>query len=372
MKVRRVLVTAGIFPPDIGGPATYAQTLLASRPLEGIELTLLNFSSLLRIPRGLRHLWFLVQVLIHGRKADVFLALDPVSVGLPTLFAAWILGRPFVLRIGGDYAWEQSVERLGVEDDLNRFLDSRYGWRVELLKGIERMVARRAARVIVTDRYMQGVLEKWKVRPDKVVIITNAFDVSGIRVTRDEARRMLHLRGPLVVSMGRLLRWKGFAKLIDVVASLRSDFPDVSLAIVGSGPQAGDLANSVKEADLDQTVLLPGGLPHDRALLYLKAADVFVLNSAGEGMSHSILEAMALGTPVVATRAGGNPDLIEHGKSGWLVAPHDEADLRSAIRELLKDPERAALLASGASQSLGRFDKGRMVRETISVLRSVA
>jgi glycosyltransferase involved in cell wall biosynthesis len=117
--------------------------------------------------------------------------------------------------------------------------------------------------------------------------------------------------------------------------------------------------------------MLLGRLPHDEAMLHLKAADLFVLNSAGEGMAHSILEAMALGTPVLASRAGGTPDLIEHGVTGWLVAPGDTADLTASIRELLCNPGRAADLAKAARQTAGRFDKDRMVSETASVLRSV-
>jgi glycosyltransferase involved in cell wall biosynthesis len=323
----------------------------------------------------LRHLTFLKHILARAGNADILMALDPVTVGLPALLACDLLRLPFVLRIGGDYAWEQGVQRFGVKEDLQEFLVSSYGWRVELLKRIEGWVARRAIKVIVPSHFMQTVIEQWGVRTDRIAVIGNAFDESdaaGLPASREEARARLHIEGRLVVSMGRLLRLKGFEKLIEAVSSLRPEFPDLRLAILGSGPQSAELRSRLRQARLEGIVQLVGALPHPNALLYLKAADLFVLNSATEGMAHAIVEAMALGTPVIATRAGGNPELVDHGRSGWLVTHDDGPALEEVIRELLRDPARAASLAEVASQSLGRFDIAPMVRQTVAVMDSVA
>jgi glycosyltransferase involved in cell wall biosynthesis len=372
MILRRVLIATGIYPPDIGGPATYAKTLVEGLPRQGIEPILLTFSPLLRYPRGLRHGLFLRQILTSGRRADVVMALDAVTVGLPALAAARVLRKPLVLRVGGDFAWEQAVERIGVDQDLEGFLASRHGGRVGLLERIQWLTARRAARVIVPDRTMRDTVERWGVRPDRVVEVGNVVDLPELPASREAARAALGVRGRLIVSMGRLLRLKGFDGLIDAVGALRPDFPDLRLAIVGSGPQLQRLTEKVRAAGLDEAVMLLGSLPREQALSYVRAADLFVLNSASEGESHSILEAMALGTPVIATRAGGNAHLIEHGRNGWLVNPKDRAALAEAIRTLLRDPARASLLAQAARLPPGRFEPSQMVRSTIAVLQSSA
>jgi glycosyltransferase involved in cell wall biosynthesis len=169
--------------------------------------------------------------------------------------------------------------------------------------------------------------------------------------------------------MGRLLRWKGFETLIDAVADLRSEVPGVSMAIVGSGPDAASLRRKVRQAGLEKTIRLVEALPRPESLTYLKAADLFVLNSAAEGMSHTIVEAMALGTPVVATDAGGTRELIDHGRSGWLVRHDAREDFGSAICALLSDPERAARMAEAAKRTVEAYSTDTMLRATVAALQ---
>jgi glycosyltransferase involved in cell wall biosynthesis len=372
LNVRRVLIATGIYPPDIGGPATYASVLTEEMPKLGVEPVLLTFSGLLQYPPGLRHAEFFRRILAAGRGVDVLLALDPVSAGLPALAAARLLRKTLVLRLGGDFAWEQAVERFGVEQGIEAFLTARHGLGVELLKRAERAVARRAAAVIVPGPAMKRVAEHWGAPQGRIVEVANVVRLPELPPSREAARAMLSIEGHLIVSMGRLIRLKGFGALIDAVGGLRAEFPDLRLAIVGSGPQAQPLAEKIRSAGLGEAVLLLGGLPREKALTYVKAADLFVLNSAFEGEAHSILEAMALGAPVVATRAGGNADLIEHGRNGWLVSHEDPAELAAAIRALLGDPALAARLAAAARLPPDRFDTAQMVRSTIDVLRAAA
>ena len=372
MTTRRVLVATGIYPPDVGGPARTVRLLEDGLPRLGIEVVVVSFSRLLPLPWGLRHVRFFANLLASARHAQVLLALDPVSVGLPTFLAARLLRRPFVLRVGGDYAWEQAVERFGIEDDLDSFQDSNHGWRVEWLRRTERFVARRAARVIVPDRFLRDLLRRWGVAGDRITVVPNAVQQADLPPTRAEARAELRVEGRLIASAGRLLRLKGFEGLIAVVESLKGEFPDLRLAVIGSGPRHSSLADQIQRSRLEDTVMLLGALPHERTLLYLKAADLFVLNSAGEGQAHALLEAMALGTPVVATRAGGTRDVIDHGRTGLLVHPREPSDLREAIRGLLRDPERANLLARAAAHAAADFTVSRTVDETVAVLRSVA
>jgi glycosyltransferase involved in cell wall biosynthesis len=111
----RILVATGIYPPQIGGPATYSKLLYDELPKRGFQVDIVNFGDFISKPKIIRHILFFIELLKKGQGVDVVYAQDPVSVGLPALIASQILQKKFVLKIVGDYAWEQGVQRFRVE-----------------------------------------------------------------------------------------------------------------------------------------------------------------------------------------------------------------------------------------------------------------
>ncbi len=373
MKTRRVIIATGIYPPEIGGSATFAKTLVGGLQERGIDPSVVNFGELLALPRGVRHAVFLRRILARG-KADVVLALDPVSSGLPAALAARLLSTPLVLRVGGDYAWEQAVQRSNATEDLDHFAPSAHGGAIASLWRAESWVAQHAARVIVPSKSMRSVAERWGVSPERIVMVHNAFDDSelcDLPGSREEARERLGMRGRRVLSVGRLLRLKGFEAVIVAVLLLAREFPDLRLSIIGSGPQLPGLTARVAQEHGEAIVDMLGPRPHADVLLHMKAADLVVLNSASEGMPHALMEAMALGTPVVASRVSGITELIDGVRNGLLVPRDDAAGIADALRSLMRDPGRAGSLAREARKTIGAYNRERMTREILAVLDSV-
>ncbi len=107
----RLLIATPLYPPDVGGPATYAKILEETLPSRGIAVTVVSFGSVRHLPSGVRHLRYFLNVLSVARKADIVLALDPVSVGLPALLAVRLLRKRFAVKVVGDFAWEQYMQR---------------------------------------------------------------------------------------------------------------------------------------------------------------------------------------------------------------------------------------------------------------------
>src|SRR5882757_11201743 len=103
----KILLATPLYPPDSGGPSTYAKMLADELPKRGIEVTLLKFSEVRHLPPGVRHIAYFLKCISRARGVDAVYALDPVSVGVPASFAAKVLGKKFILRVPGDYAWEQ-------------------------------------------------------------------------------------------------------------------------------------------------------------------------------------------------------------------------------------------------------------------------
>ena len=114
--------------------------------------------------------------------------------------------------------------------------------------------------------------------------------------------------------------------------------------------------------------MLLGPLPHPDTLALIRDADVFVLNSTYEGLSHLLIEALALGKPIIATNVGGNPELIEDGKNGLLIPAGDRTALAEAIVHLLKNPSHQDRLANAAKESSKRFSTVAMTEATAATL----
>ena len=123
----KILIATGIYPPEIGGPATYSKLLYDTLPSHNIEVEVLPYREVKNVPKIFRHFWYFLKVLRKGRGVDIVYAQDPVSVGLPSAIAALVLRKSFLLKIVGDYAWEQGRQRYGVEGSLDDFVSKRVG-----------------------------------------------------------------------------------------------------------------------------------------------------------------------------------------------------------------------------------------------------
>ena len=146
---------------------------------------------------------------------------------------------------------------------------------------------------------------------------------------------------------------------------------DATVVVVGDGPLREELAREAARLGIAPHVQLLGDLADVR--FALEALDVFVLPSRTEGMSNALLEAMAMGLPVVATAVGGTPEVIGDGQTGLLVATDDPSAIAAAITRLLDDPATAARLGAAARQTVEeKFGAKSMVRQLEAVYAAVA
>ncbi len=367
-KTKKILIATGIFPPSIGGPATYAKMLEEELPKYNIRPDILSFDSVRKWPWGIRHVLYFFKLWRKAAAADVIYALDPVSVGGPASMVALFRGKPFYLRVAGDYAWEQACQLYGVTDLLDVFLDKKdYSRAVKRLRRIEWSTARHAERIVVPSEYLKGVVKKWGIDEVKVSVIPNTLEGEMPTEAKEVLRGELAFRRKTIMSAGRLVTWKGFAALIEGLGDWLKE-KNISFIIAGSGPDEKMLKALVEKKGLEDNVTFLGALPRRDLLRYVKASDVFVLNTAYEGFSHQILEAMSLSTPVVTTAVGGNPELIENGVHGYLVALNDTNTFKEKIGKILAEQSLADTLALHARERASLFTKGRTLQGLISIL----
>ncbi len=331
----RVLLATGIYPPESGGPATYTKLLEDRLPALGFEVSVLPFRVVRHLPKVFRHIAYFFKCISAARSVDIVYAQDTVSVGLPAALAAMLLGKKFVVRVPGDYAWEQARQRFNVTDELDAFQSKSYGLRVGLLRAMQRFVVRRARLVVVPSEYMKKLVSMWGVRRVERVYSSIDFTLQPV-LPREKPE------GFLVVTIARPVPWKGLDGLTRVVAREKG----WSLKIVD-------------------------GLPRAEALGWVKAASVFVLNSTYEGLSHALIEAMSIGTPIVATRVGGNSELIEDGKEGILITAGSDDELYTALKNIEEMPAEAHARVAAAKAKTKEFSIDTTIVQIAALLKTI-
>jgi glycosyltransferase involved in cell wall biosynthesis len=207
------------------------------------------------------------------------------------------------------------------------------------------------------------------VPPDRTVTVHEGIDVDHVvaapAVNVHEALWLPH-HAPLVGNVAALVPHKGQRYLIEAAPLVLRDVPDARFVIFGEGELREHLERLVHEHHLEKHVLLPGF--RTDVLGCIKACDLFVMSSVTEGLGTSLLDAMACRTPIVATRTGGIPELVEDGVNGVLVPPRDARALGAAIVKLLTDePRRRSLAEAGFKRVTERFTVDRMVADTAAV-----
>ena len=220
----------------------------------------------------------------------------------------------------------------------------RYALPRRLIRGAIRDAA---ALIAVSAALKQGLVELGAT-PEKVTVLRNGVDTTLFRppVDRDAARRTLGLSKPTLLSVGLLIERKGHHHTIAAMRQL----PEFELLIVGEGPEQARLAGLVERYGLGETVRLLGPRPHGDLPLLYGAADALVLASSREGWANVLLEAMACGTPVVASNIPGNPEVVRQAAAGVIAAANTPDGFAAAVRRLFAAPPTRAATRAYAEQ----------------------
>lgn len=368
----KVLIATGLYSPEIGGPATYTKMLEEKLCAHGVDLAILPFGTVRHLPKLVRHAVFMWKLWRLAGDTDVIFALDSISVGVPAWVVSVIARKPFLVRLGGDYAWEQGQQRFGLEETLDEYTKSPKAapFLVRVFAFIQSFIVKRASIVIAPSEYLKGIISMWGVNPSKIRVIYSALFPLEVNAPKAIIREQLEYHGTVITTVGRLVPWKGFGELIDVVAGLKDEIPDISLVIIGDGPLHAELQNKITELKLEDTVRLVGRLGKDALGAAIKGSDLFVLNTSYEGLSHQLLEVMDLGVPIITTNIGGNPELITDGISGVLVEVEDSEGLSSAIKQVVANESTQVRLTQNARIRIQDFSQDAVVSKLAELLHS--
>ena len=333
--------------------------------------------------------WFPLNRLVRGRDRALVPPVetrDGLTVFHPRFFSVPRFGKsldavfyfaaalPFLARLRRRFAFDLIDAHFAYPDGLAGLLVGRVlGVPVTVtLRGTESRLARsrlhrpqiarvlrQAERVIAVSQSLADLASTLGTPPERLRVIPNGVDVERFqRGPRAAARRRLGLPldAPLIVSVGGLTERKGHHRVLAALAHILPKHPEVLFAAVGGPSVEGDtgplLRRMVAELGLGERVRLPGAVRHDEIAGWLQAADLFCLSTRNEGRPNAVLEALACGLPVVTTAVGGNLELVQSGRDGFVVPFGDEGALVDAVLTALsKEWDHDAISARARSRT---------------------
>ncbi|MFA6393965.1 MAG: glycosyltransferase [Patescibacteria group bacterium] len=387
-KKLKILIATGIYPPDYRGPATLLEALPGELTGRGMEVKIITYSHIKTRPeevgrvyrilnrpvRIISQIQYFLTLWRLSDRADVIYALDVYSAGYFTYLMKKIKGISYVVRFVGDSAWETAVRAGWTRDYILDFQDKVYDKKIEKLKARRKKILLEADRIVAPSDFIGLVLERIGAKKEKIKVIYNSLDFS--RYPFNEAfissiKEKYGRDGKIIVSPGQLNPWKGFDGVIRMLPGLMKELNmKINLLILGKGQEIMNLEKLARERGVSGNVHFLGKIEHEKIMDYFKAADLFILNSNYEGMSHVLLEAMQSGTPIITTKSGGNPEVIADNENGLLINYNNEEELIKAAKKMLTDDEFAREMSVNAKGGLKIFSWEKTVDETADVLKA--
>jgi len=363
----KVLIVSGIWPPDVGGPASHAPEVAGWLRERGhlVEVVVTADAPPAQddypvhwvsraLPPGVRHAAALRAIVKNARQADVI-----YSTGMfgRSSLGAFLARTPVVLKLTADPAFERARRRGFVDGEVGDFQVGGGGHRAAVLRAARNKAVGRAAQLVCPSAFMRDLVISWGVPPERVTLLPNPAPRASDVAVFDVGER------PVLAFAGRLTAQKDLGRALDAMRELT----DARLLIAGDGPERASL-----EAAAGERVEFLGPLPRAEALGLLRAADASILTSAWENFPHGVVESLAVGTPVIATRTGGVAEVVHDGENGLLVEPGDTDAFVAAVRRYLDDSELRERLRAAAAPSVAEYDADAVYGRLQAILAAAA
>lgn len=375
----KILITVGIFPPDIGGPASFVPKIAKLLQENGFEVTIICLSNekivdnesykIIRILRNqnlmIRWIKTIFKMISNGRNADtIFVNGLPMEAYIANLF----LRKKLIRKVVGDWAWERGRNKGIIDDSFDEFQKNKHNLHLEIAKFSRGWTATKADLVITPSVHLKNVVKNWGVSENNLKVIYNGTKIQS-KITKKE-NEVLHF-----ITVGRLAPWKNIDKIIQAMAILNEKGFNFIFNIVGSGPLNENLKILVKELKLENKIFFLGQKNTEELNKIYLDSDIYIQASGYEGLPHVILEAINFNLSIISTPIGGTNEILLDGKNGWILklkdkkAP-DEFDLQEIIYELVDNKTKSNNLIHNAKEYLiENFDEDKNLNKYIELFK---
>jgi glycosyltransferase involved in cell wall biosynthesis len=327
----RLLIVTPIFPPQIGGPASYVSGLF-KRLQKQHQVKVVTFSeSKTSIQKGVfavstdgtmlsRQIKLLLQLFKAAQMSQILYAQGTIVVGVSSLIVATLRNIPLVIKFVGDEVWESLAEAGKTTESLNAFYARNHA--ASPILWLHRLVLRKASRIIVPSNYLKDFLvTAHGIHASKIRVIPNAVEIPSKLITKPQ-------KSPhTLVFVGRMVPWKHVDQIIKAVSLARKTKP-WQLRIVGDGVERRNLEDLVNKLHAESWVTFMGKLSKSQTLQEIATAERLMLYSTYEGQPHTLIEALLLETPIIASNIPPHQELLGNNN---VVQPNNPEALAQAI-----------------------------------------
>ena len=342
----RVLVTVGIFPPDIGGPATFVPKIAKYFQDElNYEIEILTLSdnknsninddfSVKRIDRNLpiiyRWLKTIFTIYKLGKNKDLIFV---NGLGTETTIANIFLKKKIIRKIVGDPVWERAYSKAKISESFDEFQVKNYGFSISLQKKMRSFSIKKSDIVVTPSQHLKNFILNLGFK-NKIEIINN-----GVFIPEENTNIFTNDQINITI-VSRLVSHKNIEKIIKAISDLNS--PLINLNIIGDGPELNQLQKISLESNNKDNIIFHGKLNRDEINHIFLNSDIYIQASNYEGLPHSLLEAMSYGIPVLCTPVGECKEILGNEDRGYILdLPVSKNNIKSKISEIIGEKDIA-------------------------------
>ncbi len=293
-----ILIATGIFPPDIGGPAQYAKHLAKEFTKLGHSVDILVYKLEKKLPSGIRHFLYFLRVVSSLPKKDFIIALDSFSVGLPAVLAAKIFGKKNIVRIGGDFLWENYVEKTGNLITLGDFYEKRprLSLKHKIIFSLSKFCLQNASSIVFSTEWQRDIFkDAYGLKPERLFIIENYY---GEKIAGEFFQKKNFLWA------GRPIKLKNINLLKEIFQELEKERPDIKLEIMA-------------------------GAFYEELMEKIRNCYAVILPSISDISPNFILDAIRCNKPFILTKETGLYDKLKN--IGLFTSPFNRKDIKDKI-----------------------------------------
>ena len=353
-----ILITVGIFPPDIGGPASFVPKIAKYLINKGHNVKIICLSdkehltykddiNVIRINRNspiiFRWLKTIVKIYSNSKKSDLIFV---NGLGTETTIANLFIRKKVIRKIVGDPVWERVYNKNLIDESFDDFQENNHGLSISLQKMIRNWSINKSNLIITPSQHLKNFIDK--IGFDKNIFVIN----NGVNI---EQHNKVVLENNIIqlLVVSRLVSQKNIDSIIKAVKVMENE--NIILNIVGDGSEINNLKLLVKKYELDKKINFIGKIENTKLNEYLKNADIFIQASNYEGLPHSILEAMNFEIPILSTDVGGCSVLLNKGERGYIIPmPVSEVEISEGIRKIINNKNEAKSKAKLAKNYLNQ------------------
>ena len=340
-----ILITVGIFPPDIGGPASFVPKIAKYLINKGHNVKIICLSdkehltykddiNVIRINRSspiiFRWLKTIVKIYSNSKKSDLIFV---NGLGTETTIANLFIRKKVIRKIVGDPVWERVYNKNLIDESFDDFQENNHGLSISLQKMIRNWSINKSNLIITPSQHLKNFIDK--IGFDKNIFVIN----NGVNI---EQHNKVVLENNIIqlLVVSRLVSQKNIDLIIKAVKVMENE--NIILNIVGDGSEINNLKLLVKKYELDKKINFIGKIENTKLNEYLNNADIFIQASNYEGLPHSILEAMNFEIPILSTDVGGCSVLLNKGERGYIIPmPVSEVEISEEIRTIINNKNEA-------------------------------